>query len=190
MAKQKSDDDFFSESIQFFYDNGEKLQQIDPDCVEEYNDHSLLKLICITYWVGIFSKIAHKQLKERFNYEIIYIDTMSGSGVTSTKRARDFLCGSSPGAILSAIKTGYPFDTVICVDINKSKAEALEKRLKSCSNSQIIVYGQDLKDVSEEISKIIQSKKTVTYTVIDPQAFQGLTWSNIYPLLCCKGDVM
>jgi three-Cys-motif partner protein len=190
MSKQKSDDDFFAESIQFFYENGEQLQQINSDCVDEYNDHSLLKLICITYWVGIFSKIAHKQLKERFGYDVIYIDTMAGSGVTSTKRARDFLCGSSPGAVLSARNKGCPFDVVICIDINKQKADALEKRLKSCSNSEIIVYGEDIKDVSEEISKIIQKKRTVTYTVIDPQALKGLTWSNIYPLLCCKGDVM
>jgi hypothetical protein len=115
---------------------------------------------------------------------------MAGSGVTSTKRARDFLCGSSPGAVLSANKAECPFDMIICVDINKIKAKTLEKRLRACSTGEIQVYGKDIGDVSEEIGKALRKDKTVSYTVIDPQALQGLTWSNIYPLLCCKGDAM
>ena len=116
---KKSNEDFFNEGIKFFCDNGNQLAEVCPEIVDEYNDHSLLKLIAITYWVGFFSPIAHKRLGER--YEVAYVDTMAGSGVTKTKRTGDCFCGSCTGAVLSAINKGHPFDKVIAVEIEPKK---------------------------------------------------------------------
>ena len=114
-APKVSDEEFFARSIEFFIENGNNLQSIHPDCTDEYNDHSLLKLIAITYWVGIFSPIAYGRLKKEWGYTVTYVDAMAGCGVTSTKRG-DYFCGSSPGAIISAINKGYPFDLIYCVE--------------------------------------------------------------------------
>jgi three-Cys-motif partner protein len=187
---KKSDDEFYEESINFFYENGLELKKICLDCTDEYNDHSLLKLISITYWVGIFSPIAHKQLRSKYGYEIAYVDSMAGSGVTSTKRAKDYLCGSCPGAILSAKKSGHPFDRIIAVEINKEKAKALEQRLISITpESNIRIFNKDILQVSDKIASELD-KKTISYIVIDPEGFEGMTWNNILPLLKCKGDAM
>lgn len=70
----------------------------------------------MTYWARIFTPIAHRQLKERFGYDVVYVDSMAGSGVTKTRRGGDYFCGSCPGAILHAIDIGFPFDKVIGVE--------------------------------------------------------------------------
>ncbi|MBE3121147.1 MAG: hypothetical protein IMZ58_02945 [Thermoplasmata archaeon] len=126
----KKDEEFFETSLDFFVENGNTLQKICPDSVDEYNDHSLLKLISLAYWVGFFSPIAHRQLKEKYGYRIAYVDTMAGSGVTATKRSGDYFCGSCPGALLSARK--YPFDLVMAVEIDPKKGDALKRDLKRC----------------------------------------------------------
>lgn len=186
--KQKSDDEFYEESMNFFLEPGAILQRISPDCVDIYNDRSLLKLICIEYWVGIFSPIAHHRFRVPHGYKVAYVDTMAGSGVTSTKRAGDYFCGSCPGAFLSASK--FPFDIIIGIEIDKEKAETLKRRLNSISSSsQVIIRNEDILDVSSEIAGQLL-KRTISYIVIDPQALQGMTWSGISPLLKCKGDAM
>ena len=186
----KNDDEFFEESLRFFFENGSKLQQIFPHCVDEYNDHSLLKLISIAYWIGIFSPIAHRQLREKYGYRVAYVDSMAGSGVTSTKRANDYLCGSCPGALLSAIKKKFPFDRVIAVEIDPKKGDALEQRLDTIvPQPTIAVYKKDILEVSQVIAQELQNN-TVSYIVIDPQALKGMTWAGIGPLLKCKGDAM
>jgi three-Cys-motif partner protein len=190
MAKTKSDDEFFQESLKFFNENGKILQKINPEITDQYNDHSLLKLICINYWVGIFIPIAHRQLREKYGYKIAYVDTMAGSGVTSTKRENDYFCGSCPGALLTAMKHGMPFDYLFGVEIDKDRATVLENILKSISSdTQTQIFATDISEVSTSIADKIR-KNTISYIVIDPEGFKGITWSNIGPLLCCKGDAM
>jgi len=187
---QKNDDKFFEERLPFFLENGSNLQNICSECVDEYNDHSLLKLISIAYWVSIFAPIAHRQLREIYNYQVAYIDSMAGSGVTSTKRAGDYLCGSCPCAVLYALKKNRPFDLVIAVEIDKKKADALKQRLNKIPFlSNVIVYNDDILNVSLEIAKKLQNR-TISYIVIDPQGLKGMTWAGIGPLLHCKGDAM
>ena len=184
----KKDEEFFETSLDFFVENGNTLQKICPDSVDEYNDHSLLKLISLAYWVGFFSPIAYRQLKEKYGYRIAYVDTMAGSGVTSTKRSGDYFCGSCPGALLSARK--FPFDLVFAVEIDPKKGDALKKRLETLLPQQdVTVFNKDIADVSQGIAQELQHK-TISYIVIDPQAFQGMTWAGIGPLLHCKGDAM
>lgn len=51
MPRRKTNDEFFVEWIDFFCKSGEKLSAVSPDIYDEYDDHSLLKLIAIKYWV-------------------------------------------------------------------------------------------------------------------------------------------
>lgn len=156
--KKKTDEEFFDSRIGFFIENGKKLMKTAPEIIDEYNDHSLLKLIAIMYWIGIFSPIAHKQLKQKYGYEVVYVDTMAGSGVTRTKREGDSLCGSCAGAILSAQSTGYPFDKIIAVEVNKEKAETLRARILELDSGIIpIIYDEDLNDISNSIVKNISN---------------------------------
>lgn len=189
-GKRKTDSEFFEERIPFYLEHGLSLSHICPDCVDEYNDHSLHKLISIHYWVGFFNPITHRQLREKYSYKIAYVDSMAGSGVTSTKRANDYLCGSCTGAVLRSSDLGFPFDRIFAVEINGEKAEALEKRmLKIAGTSKVTVLPEDILKVSSEIADELKVK-TKSFVVIDPEGFQGMTWKGIHPLLACKGDAM
>ena len=116
---------------------------------------------------------------------------MAGSGVTSTKRAGDFLCGSCPGTVLHASRIlNIPLDIIHAVEINKVKAEALKKRLSKIEGpSKIKVWPNDILEVSQTIANDLK-KKTTSFIVIDPQGLHGMTWKGISPLLRCKGDAM
>lgn len=158
--------------------------------MDEYNDHSLLKLIAITYWIGIFSPISHSQLKQKYGYDVVYVDTMAGSGITKTQREGDYLCGSFPSAALRASDPGYPFDKLIGVEIDSEKATTLKKRLKSLNfDKEVKIFDKDILEVAEDVVTHMGSL-SVSYIVIDPQALKGMTWAAIGPLLGCKGDAM
>jgi three-Cys-motif partner protein len=187
---KKTDEEFFDERLSFILESAKSLKEIDSYLTDEYNDHSVLKLICINYWLGFFLPICEKQLRQPHNYKIAYVDTMAGCGVTSTKRKNDCFCGSCPGSILSSQKINIPFDLVIGVEKEFQKARALEARLNSIfAPEKIIVFNNDINSVSHNIASHLQNK-TVSYIVIDPQGLQGMTWNALKPLLSCKGDAM
>lgn len=191
MGKRVSDEEFYDQSLNFWVEHGNELSQICPECTNEYNDHSLFKLIGFTYWVGIFLPIIHKNFRKRHGYRICYIDVMAGSGVTSTKRAGDNFCGSCPGVLLTSKAKEILFDLVIAIEIDEKKANALKKRLDSLNiSSEIEVIQKDINECTEEIITKIEEERTVTYTIIDPEGYKGLYWSTIEPLLKLKGDMM
>jgi three-Cys-motif partner protein len=190
-GKKKTDEEFFNERLNSILEWGQKLKQINSECTDEYNDHSVLKLICINYWLGIFLPICDKQLRQKYNYKIAYIDTMAGCGVTSSKRENDCFCGSCPGAIVSSEYMDIPFDLVVGVEIDSNKATILENRLKIVIEpKKVRVINNDINNVSSQIADCLQRNRTVSYMVIDPQALQGMTWAALKPLLSCKGDAM
>jgi len=187
MTKKKSDYDFIKESIEKSIERAKELQKIDPDVFDEYDDHSLLKLICIQYWIGFFTPIVAKHFQSR-GKPMIFVDSMAGSGITKTKKGIS-LCGSSPGALISANDKKHPFDYLVSVEIDDNKASTLEKRLdKIKNNTKVYVIHNDIKNVSQDLKDKL--KKSIAFTLIDPQAFKGISWDSISPLLCTRGDIM
>lgn len=74
--------------------------------------------------------------------------------------------------------------------INKEKSNVLSERLKSISSGiEVTIYSKDILEVSNQISDRLKSK-TISYIVIDPKGFEGMTWEALDPLLKCKGDAM
>ncbi len=188
-GRKKSSSEFFEERLSFFFKNGASLRKICPDCVDEYNDHSVKKLISITYWLGIFCPIVNRNFREKRGWKIAYVDSMAGSGVTSTKKG-NYFCGSCPGAVLHSSDIGYPFDSIYAAEIINEKADALEQRVSTIIDaSKLNVYPNDIKDVSNTIANELENN-TISFVVIDPEAFDGMTWTGISPLLSCKGDAM
>jgi three-Cys-motif partner protein len=190
-GKKKSDEEFFNERLSSILEWGNRLKQTNPECTDDYNDHSVLKLICINYWLEIFLPICEKHLRQKFKYKIAYIDTMAGCGVTSSKRENDCFCGSCPGAVISSQYKEIPFDLIVGVEIDSNKATILENRLKTViAPEKVRVINNDINAVSSQIADYLQKNRTVSYIVIDPQALQGMTWGALKPLLTCKGDAM
>jgi three-Cys-motif partner protein len=188
---KKTDEEFFQEYLQFYLRHGLELRKIDPDITDLYNTHSFFKLVCIHYWVGLFCPICHNQLKKRWGHKVVYIDTMAGSGVTSTASGDEYFCGSCTGAVLRSTSINYPFDSVIAVEIDNKKALTLERRLHSIIKPEsVAIYNSDIMEVSPEIVRSLTGLRHRSYIVIDPHGFEGMKWRTIYPLLSCKGDAM
>lgn len=130
-----------------------------------------------------FIPIVQRQLKYKFDYKVAYVDTMAGSGITRTKRAGDFFCGSCTGAVLAAIDKNYPFDKIIAVEKNQNKAKALKARLKKINPQlSVDVYDKSLSKVKSIIASELK-QDCISCIVIDSEGFQGLTWESINPLL-------
>lgn len=141
--------------------------------------------------MGIFNPIVHKNFREPHKYKIIFIDAMAGSGVTSTRDKGDCFCGSCPGVLLSATKRNFPFDSVIAVEINVNKAKTLEKRLESIDMpTDINVIPKDINQCYKDIIDLVNKEKSMSYTIIDPEGYEGIHWNTIVSLISLRGDSM
>ena len=188
MGIKISNEEFMNRAIENSLEKGNELAKIFSEITDEYDSHSLLKLVSISYWTGIFIPIANN-LREKYHMKIAYVDAMAGSGVTKTKDG-EFLLGSCPSAMIASSTKGCPFDEVFFVEPKRDRFEALKNRLNSLQNKENIVsYNERIELVSVEIGNKLE-RNTISYVVIDPQALQGLTWLAIEPLACIKGDLM
>lgn len=190
---KKTDEEFYHENLQYYIENGKTLSKIDPENVNDYGNHSVLKLICMHYWIEFFCSICHKKLREPWGYRLAYIDTMAGTGVTSNKNGMNYFCGSCTGAIIRSNMLNKPFDLIIAIESDKKYAATLQKRVSSIFPvDSVKIFPVPFQEVSNEIFQLIspQKQKIVSYIVIDPEGFEGLTWQAIFPLLSCKGDAM
>ncbi len=185
----KSNQDFWDEALEFFLSWGDRLRPVGSTS-DVYNDHSVIKLIAMTYWVGIFVPIVRKNLVERYGYKMVYIDTMGGSGVTTTRRMNDCFLGSCPAAMIAAEQRGNPFDGVIAVEVDGPRARALEERIRSVrSSTETRIFNEPLSAVASQIHDWFAERAT-SFAFIDPEGFQGMTWEGIFPVLSLKGDAM
>ena len=190
MTKSKKPREFVTSRIRFFHQNGQNLRDIYPEIVDEYDVHSILKVIAISYYIEMGLPIVYKHFKEKYHAKITYVETMAGSGVIKASSVGDCFCGSCTGAVLSAISKGYPIERVIAVDINPKKCKALEARLKYIDpNLDKFIIPGDINSVSNQIASLIK-KKTMSFIVIDPEGFEGLSWRAINPLLESRSDIM
>ncbi len=189
MAKPKSDDEFFKESLSFWVENSHILSGISPECTNEYHDHSLLKLIGFAYWVNFFNRITHTKLRVPHGYKLFFIDAMAGCGITTSKRSGDHFCGSCPGVLLSSLKTGYPFDAVIAVEMDEGKASVLEKRLNLINMPTVVqVLPCDINVCVDEIVRMTR-EKIKSFIILDPEG-PDICWDTLIKLLNIEGDLI
>src|SRR6267378_4061400 len=185
----KSDSDFWKEALEFFLTWGDKLRPAGSS-TDKYNDHSVIKLLAMTYWVGIFVPIVRTKLVEPYGYSMVYLDTMAGSGVTETARKGDFFVGSCTAAWIAAERMRHPFDAIIAVEPNAKRAQSLRARLQVLlPTARVRVFEQELEDVSAIIHGWFE-KKATSFAFIDPEGFDGMTWAGLEPILGLKGDAM
>jgi len=189
MARRKTDDEFFKESLTFWIERGHDLNEISPECTNEYHDHSLLKLIGFVYWVNFYNRIIHTKLRVPRGYKLFFIDAMAGCGITTSKRTGDHFCGSCPGVLLSSLKTGYPFDKVIAVEMDEEKANVLERRLNLIDMpTEIQVFPCDINDCVDEI--VHQTGGRIkSFIILDPEG-PDICWDTFVKLLNIKGDLI
>src|SRR3989442_5217996 len=88
MGKKKSQYDWLLEKVRFLSDCGSKFPKAGP--IIEYGPHTLLKLICVSYYAEMFAKIAKGEKARTQGYDgAIYLDLFAGPGIVTIKGPGD-----------------------------------------------------------------------------------------------------
>jgi three-Cys-motif partner protein len=139
----------------------------------EYAAYTALKLISVTYYVPTFLNVAQHPDRKTEGYDgAVYVDLFAGSGLVNISDTYDTVAGS-PICALSANKNNFSY--ALCVEKDKKKKEALEKRVARIypENKFTIIHG----DCNDSIDKVISIVKEhfdnpIMLTFVDPEGME------------------
>ena len=139
--------------------------------LDEIGIWSEIKLDIIKEYANAFTKIMKNKA---WCKGYVYIDAFSGSGVHISKRTGEFILGSP----LNALEIDNPFTEYHYIDIDKEKAEALNRLIGDKTN--INIYQEDCNEILTE--KILPSLSYKSYKralcILDPYGLH-LNWETI-----------
>lgn len=179
MGKTKTQATWLTEKIRFLSDCGEKFESRGPTI--EYGPHTLLKLICVSYYAEMFAKIARGEKARRGGYDgALYLDLFAGPGIVTIKGPGDRVAGS-PIAAISAAMAKTPFDYSVLVESNPERGFALQKRLSTFlpPNKFSVIRG-DCNDEMKGITDFIRKgwDRPIILTFVDPEGMEA-KWKTI-----------
>ena len=139
--------------------------------LDEIGIWSEIKLDIIKEYANAFTKIMKSQ---EWCKGYVYIDAFAGPGVHISRRTGEFI----PGSPLNALEIDNPFTAYHYIDIDKEKAEALNRLTGDRTN--INIYQEDCNEVL--VKKILpmlqyESKKRAL-CILDPYGLH-LHWETI-----------
>lgn len=105
----------------------------------EYGPHTLLKLAYFNYYLGFFTRIANSRKSGGLFDKILFVDAFGGSGLVKVKGTKYSVLGSSALAALNP-----QFDRIISLEIDRTKADMLQKRLNTIAPGKCVVYRGDV----------------------------------------------
>jgi hypothetical protein len=121
-----SDADWLNKYVKVLSDLGEKFTDSRPTI--SYGPHTVLKVISVYYYAGMFAKIAKGDSAKARGYDAaVYLDLFAGPGVVSVGSKGDLVAGSP----IAATSTPFPFDYSVFVEIDSAKAAALKARVST-----------------------------------------------------------
>lgn len=166
VTKSKSDSAWLNEWIKKLI---EKTNNIDKNGqTTDYKHHTILKLITVCYYAGVFLKIVNK----RKNSSSVYVDLFAGTGLVKIKDSKDDQI--MPGSPLIAAQAESPFEYIICVEQNKEACAILKTRLKQTNHPNFkVIHGDCNKNISEVIDSIKANVcNPILLTFVDPEGLQ------------------
>jgi len=179
LAKGKSDYDWMKEKLEIISKIGEKVKDNGP--VTEYGNYTALKLISVYYYSEIFSGIVrHENQKSKGFDGAVYVDLFAGTGLVKLTDTGDFVGGSATCA--ASNKKGIDF--CVCVEINKDKALALQKRLSVIlPKDKFEVINGDCNNCINDVISSINKKfnKPILLTFVDPEGME-IKWNTLKTL--------
>jgi len=139
--------------------------------LDEIGIWSEIKLDIIKEYANAFTKIMKNKA---WCKGYVYIDAFSGPGVHISKRTGEFILGSP----LNALEIDNPFTEYHYIDIDKEKAETLNRLIGDRTN--VNIYQEDCNEILRE--KILPSLPYESYKralcILDPYGLH-LNWETI-----------
>lgn len=180
LPKSKDDYTWMREWLERVTKIGEKFHG-DGHAITEYGSYTALKLIPVHYYAGIFLNVASKPQREAEGFDgTVYVDLFAGSGLVRLTDTGDYVAGSVP----CAISNGKGFDFTVCVELDPSRRDALEKRLATLlPRDKYAVVGGDCNTCVNDVVKIIKTrfKRPIVLTFVDPEGME-IKWETLETL--------
>jgi three-Cys-motif partner protein len=154
----------------------------------EYGFWSLKKEIALMYWIWPFLQIASQHFVSFY-----YIDLFAGSGLM---KADSYYFVGSPIVAVGSTLPDKKFSEYICLEIVKSRREALERRaviaakhFRTCCPR---IFGVDCnKELPRILDDFCPRDRTCFLAFVDPEGISDLKWDTLHKLLVHgKGDII
>jgi three-Cys-motif partner protein len=180
MGKTKTQATWLSERIRLLCEWGEKHAGSGPTV--EYGPHTLLKLICLSYYAEMFAKIAKGEKARAHGYDgALYLDLFAGPGVVTIRGTGDKVAGSPIAAISAA---NVPFDHSVLIESNPERSSALLKRLGSFLPPDTFTVFKG--DCNKELNRVVRFikemwERPIILTFVDPEGMEA-KWKTIKQL--------
>lgn len=173
---------YIERRIQDLGEHSERLRNVHPEEVNDFDTWSGLKLILHSAVVNMYTSVHQSQ----GTGDIFYIDALAGSGVSTYDEGKSFI--GSPLVALSAAQK--PFTKMYFIESNEGYAEALEARLQTAfslpeftepENYEVIPgnANDEIPSIMEEICELGEFDTRYNYyCFIDNQGLD-VNWSTI-----------
>ncbi len=179
MGKTKTQGAWLKEKIKFLCECAERFPSL--GATVEYGPHTLLKLICVSYYAEMFAKIAKGEKATSRGYDAaLYLDLFAGPGLVTIKGTGDRVAGS-PIAAISAAMPKTAFDHSVLVESDSDRSFALQKRLSAFlpSDKFSVIHG----DCNNEVGRVMSFikgrwKRPIILTFVDPEGMEA-KWKTI-----------
>lgn len=126
-----------------------------------------LKLNTISKYLSFYTK-ALNNVKERYGWDLIYIDAFAGTGECTVKELHAPIDGSAK----IALQTIPCFDKYIFIEENEEYADALDKLCTEHSDKETHIYNDDANNRISEICNSINWKKNRAVMFLDPYGME------------------
>jgi|WetSurMetagenome_2_1015567.scaffolds.fasta_scaffold211888_1 three-Cys-motif partner protein len=154
----------------------------------EYANHTLFKLTSFNYMQNIYCQVMKNQEWLKHCY---YVDLMGGSGCTKIRDRSLYALGSPILAAINSNEMGRLFEKIICVEVEKQRAEALYSRLCAVyPKERVIVYNCAAEEIIPEIIQETSGKGCHSLVCVDYQNTQGPGFNDLIPLLNERRDII
>ena len=177
---RKTNNEWLSEKLSSLLGWAKELPEDGP--VTKYRYFTALKLIAVSFYSSVFVRVVKGQT-EQPKVGAVYVDLLAGTGLVSIKDASSptYLAGSP----ICAAFAEKEFDYIVCVESDRDKCDALERRLAKVRTAEFDIIRGDCNDKIDEVISKIKSKYTnpIVLVFVDPEAFEVK-----FKTLMCLGE--
>ena len=163
------------------------IKNINPKICNEFQETTILKLICLNYSLNIYATIIHSFISNKKIFQhMFYVDLFSGSGLDRVKTKNYILIGSP---FISVLNHKTQFTKFFFCEENTDFRNTLELRLDSLQIKNKEIYKDCNFDIDEIIRKIKEYPDSHIFFFIDPYSTE-FEWNSMKKILSTYSDVL
>lgn len=163
------------------------ITKICPEICNEFQETTILKLICLNYSLNIYATIIHSFISNKKIFQhMFYVDLFSGSGLDRVKTKNYILLGSP---FISVLNHSNKFTKFFFCEEDKNFRTALELRLDALGIKNKEIHTDCNLDIDKIIDDIKKYRDSHIFFFIDPYSTE-FEWNSMKKVLLTYSDVL